>query len=73
MARMIRDGSGIVCLTITDDLADHLELPPMVQDNSSQFKTAFTITIEAAQGAFLQKTVPLLFMLQLKQVLSQAI
>jgi len=50
MARMIRDGSGIVCLTITDDLADHLELPPMVQDNSSQFKTAFTITIEAAQG-----------------------
>ncbi|MFW1766472.1 3,4-dihydroxy-2-butanone-4-phosphate synthase [Acinetobacter bereziniae] len=50
MARMIRDGSGIVCLTLTDELADHLELPPMVQDNSSQFKTAFTVTIEAAQG-----------------------
>ena len=50
MARMIRDGSGIVCLTITDDLANHLELAPMVQDNSSQFETAFTVTIEAAQG-----------------------
>ncbi|MFW2148935.1 3,4-dihydroxy-2-butanone-4-phosphate synthase [Acinetobacter sp. TY1] len=50
MARMIRDGSGIVCLTLTDELANHLELPPMVEDNSSQFKTAFTITIEAAQG-----------------------
>ena len=50
MARMIRDGSGIVCLTLTDELANHLELPPMVADNSSQFKTAFTITIEAAQG-----------------------
>lgn len=50
MARMIRDGSGIVCLTLTNELADHLKLPPMVQDNSSQFKTAFTITIEAAQG-----------------------
>ena len=50
MARMIRDGSGIVCLTLTDELANHLELPPMVQDNSSQFKTAFTVTIEAAQG-----------------------
>ena len=50
MARMIRDGSGIVCLCLTDELADHLELPPMVQDNSSQFKTAFTITIEAAEG-----------------------
>lgn len=50
MARMIRDGSGIVCLCLTDELADHLELPPMVADNSSQFKTAFTITIEAAEG-----------------------
>ena len=50
MARIIRDGSGIVCLTLTDELANHLELPPMVQDNSSQFKTAFTVTIEAAQG-----------------------
>ena len=50
MARMIRDGSGIVCLTLTDELANHLELPPMVEDNSSQFKTAFTITIEADQG-----------------------
>jgi len=50
MARMIRDGSGIVCLTLTNTLADHLDLPPMVADNSSQFKTAFTVTIEAAEG-----------------------
>jgi 3,4-dihydroxy 2-butanone 4-phosphate synthase len=50
MARMIRDGSGIVCLCLTDELADHLELVPMVSDNSSQFKTAFTVTIEAATG-----------------------
>ena len=50
MARMIRDGSGIVCLTLTNALADHLALPPMVADNSSQFKTAFTVTIEAAEG-----------------------
>lgn len=50
MARMIRDGSGIVCLCLTEQQADHLELPPMVSANSSQFHTAFTITIEAAQG-----------------------
>ena len=50
MALMIRDGSGIVCFTLTEELADHLELLPMVQDNSSQFKTAFTVTIEAAEG-----------------------
>ena len=50
MAQMIRDGSGIVCLCLTEALADHLDLPPMVASNSSQFKTAFTVTIEAAQG-----------------------
>lgn len=50
MARMIRDGSGIVCLTLTNELANHLELPAMVSDNSSQFRTAFTVTIEAAKG-----------------------
>ncbi len=50
MARMIRDGSGIVCLTLTNELANHLELPAMVSDNSSQFRTAFTVTIEVAEG-----------------------
>lgn len=50
MARMIRDGSGIVCLCLTEQQADHLELPPMVSNNSSHFHTAFTVTIEAATG-----------------------
>ena len=50
MARMIRDGSGIVCLCLTEQAADHLELSPMVKHNSSHFHTAFTVTIEAAQG-----------------------
>ncbi len=50
MARMIRDGSGIVCLCLTEQAADHLELSPMVKLNSSHFHTAFTVTIEAAQG-----------------------
>ncbi len=50
MARMIRDGSGIVCLCLTEQAAYHLELSPMVKNNSSHFHTAFTVTIEAAQG-----------------------
>lgn len=50
MARMIRDGSGIVCLCLTEADADHLELQPMVSNNSSHFRTAFTVTIEAAEG-----------------------
>lgn len=50
MAKLIRYGSGIVCLCITDELCQQLDLPPMVEHNSSVNKTAFTVTIEAAKG-----------------------
>ncbi|MDO2951030.1 3,4-dihydroxy-2-butanone-4-phosphate synthase [Aeromonas simiae] len=50
MALMIRECSGIVCLCLTDERVRQLELPMMVDANSSQFQTAFTVTIEAAQG-----------------------
>ncbi|MCI7480019.1 MAG: 3,4-dihydroxy-2-butanone-4-phosphate synthase [[Pasteurella] aerogenes] len=50
MAMLIRYGSGIVCLCITDELCKQLGLPPMVQHNTSANKTAFTVTIEAAKG-----------------------
>ena len=50
MALLIREGSGIVCLCMTEDRADELELPFMVEDNTSTYGTAFTITIEAAEG-----------------------
>ena len=50
MAQMIRDGSGIVCLCLTDDTLDRLQLPPMVSRNESRFSTAFTVTIEARDG-----------------------
>jgi 3,4-dihydroxy 2-butanone 4-phosphate synthase len=47
---MIRTGSGIVCLVLTDADADRLRLPPMVADNTSRHGTAFTVTIEAKKG-----------------------
>jgi 3,4-dihydroxy 2-butanone 4-phosphate synthase len=50
MALMIRACSGIVCLCLTDDRVRQLQLPMMVENNSSQFQTAFTVTIEAAHG-----------------------
>ncbi len=50
MALTIRHGSGIVCLCLTDERRQQLELPMMVVNNSSQFKTGFTVTIEAAHG-----------------------
>ncbi|CAE1150391.1 3,4-dihydroxy-2-butanone-4-phosphate synthase [Serratia rhizosphaerae] len=50
MALTIRHGSGIVCLCLTEERRQQLDLPMMVTNNSSQFQTAFTVTIEAAQG-----------------------
>lgn len=50
MALMIRECSGIVCLCLTDEKADALDLPYMVKENTSSFQTPFTITIEAAKG-----------------------
>ncbi len=50
MAMMIRECSGIVCLCLPDERVRQLELPMMVEANSSHYQTAFTVTIEAAQG-----------------------
>ena len=50
MARLIRDGSGIVCLCLPEDWADRLDLPPMVAHNGSRHGTAFTVSIEARHG-----------------------
>ena len=50
MALMIRECSGIVCLCLPEARVRQLELPMMVAHNQSQFQTAFTVSIEAAQG-----------------------
>ncbi|MFP1769458.1 3,4-dihydroxy-2-butanone-4-phosphate synthase [Lonsdalea quercina] len=50
MALTIRHGSGIVCLCLTEERRQKLELPMMVEHNSSHYQTAFTVTIEAAAG-----------------------
>ncbi|MDD5762304.1 MAG: bifunctional 3,4-dihydroxy-2-butanone-4-phosphate synthase/GTP cyclohydrolase II [bacterium] len=47
---MARHGRGLVCLSITEEKAQALRLPPMVHDNSSAFGTAFTVSIEARRG-----------------------
>src|SRR6202795_1310339 len=47
---MARYGRGLICLSLTEERADHLRLGPMTQQNSSRFGTAFTETIEAREG-----------------------
>ncbi|MBK4775747.1 3,4-dihydroxy-2-butanone-4-phosphate synthase [Candidatus Pantoea edessiphila] len=50
MALTIRHGSGIVCLCLTETICKKLNLPMMVEKNTSFYGTRFTITIEAAKG-----------------------
>lgn len=50
MAMLIRECSGIVCLCLPQAKVSHLNLFPMVKNNTSQYQTAFTVSIEAAQG-----------------------
>ncbi|GAL06762.1 3,4-dihydroxy-2-butanone 4-phosphate synthase [Photobacterium aphoticum] len=47
---MARHGRGLICLTLTKARCKQLNLPLMVQDNTEQFSTNFTVSIEAAEG-----------------------
>ncbi len=47
---MARFGRGLICLTLTEERADYLRLSPQAPENSSQFGTAFTVSIEAREG-----------------------
>jgi 3,4-dihydroxy 2-butanone 4-phosphate synthase len=50
MALLIRECSGIVCLCLTAEKVASLDLQMMVDDNTSAFQTAFTVSIEASEG-----------------------
>ncbi len=47
---MAKEGRGLICLTMTPDRLAVLDLPPMVDQNTSMYSTAFTVSIEAATG-----------------------
>ncbi len=47
---MATHGRGLICLAMTADQIDKLQLPMMVKDNRSPFETAFTVSIEARNG-----------------------
>ena len=47
---MVRYTSGYVCVALTEDECDRLDLPPMHHTNSDSFRTAFTVTVDAKAG-----------------------
>ena len=47
---MARFGRGLICLTLTRERCEKLQLPPMTARNGDKKGTAFTVSIEAAEG-----------------------
>jgi len=47
---MARYGRGLICLPLTEERLDELQLPLMVSENTARFQTAFTVSIDAKGG-----------------------
>ncbi|MDY3114189.1 MAG: bifunctional 3,4-dihydroxy-2-butanone 4-phosphate synthase/GTP cyclohydrolase II [Helicobacter sp.] len=47
---LAQEARGLICVSITKELANKLDLPPMVSQNSSNHETAFTISIDAKEA-----------------------
>ena len=47
---MARHGRGLICLTLTEERCDLLNLPLMTSRNGTSYGTNFTVSIEAAEG-----------------------
>ena len=47
---MAKHGRGLICLTLTRERCERLQLPPMAARNGTKHSTAFTVSIEAATG-----------------------
>src|SRR3981189_1876528 len=50
LAFLVRHTSGFVCAAITEQRADELELPLMVDRNTESQRTAFTVTVDVVDG-----------------------
>jgi len=50
LAWMVRVTSGYLCAPMTNELADRLDLPPMVAVNQDSRSTAYTVSVDAASG-----------------------
>ena len=47
---MAKYGRGLICLTLSKERCEFLGLPPMAVKNGTKMSTAFTVSIEAAEG-----------------------
>ena len=63
---MARHGRGLICLTLSEELARKINLPLMVNDNQSRFKTAFTVYLTVRNMDHSAKAIRLLYSMKLE-------
>ena len=47
---MAKEGRGLICLCLTPQRCEELNLPPMTANNQTRLQTAFTVSVEAREG-----------------------
>ncbi len=47
---MAKEARGLICVTLGGEIAERLELNPMVSSNNSMYETAFTVSVDAADA-----------------------
>ena len=47
---MVTHARGLICVPLTENRADQLDLPPMAEKNTAPLGTAFTVSVEAREG-----------------------
>jgi 3,4-dihydroxy 2-butanone 4-phosphate synthase len=50
MAFLVRHSSGFICVPLSTEKADALDLPPMVTNNQDRHGTSYTVTADASEG-----------------------
>src|SRR5947207_15552312 len=50
IAFFLNHTSGVICIPLTGDRLDALDLPPMVSENTESQRTAFTVSVDARHG-----------------------
>ena len=46
---LAKEGRGLICVSLTNEIADKLDLKPMVESNKESFTTAFTVSVDAKE------------------------
>ena len=48
---MVKKAGGLICLALTGERVDQLGLPPMAESNPDEYRTAYTVSVDASRAS----------------------